>query len=79
MGSAARDVVDNGKRVQLTAQSPGFMRGVSGSCGLALPNDEEHCFSQYSFNYFCMGLVIFMQFWWTELQPLWLVLFMLQL
>ena len=49
MGSAAQVVVDDGKRVQLAAQSSGFMRGVSGSCGLALPNNEElHCFSQFT-------------------------------
>ena len=37
-----------GKRFQLTAQSPGFKRGVSGSCGLALPNNQEGIVSHNS-------------------------------
>ena len=70
MGSAARDVVDNGKRVQLTAHSPGFKRGVSGSCGLALPNNEENVVSHNFLTQVLNFVVIYKQFWWTKLQPL---------
>ena len=70
MGSAAQVVVDDGKRVQLAAQSSGFMRGVSGSCGLALPNNEENVVSHNFLTQVLNFVVIYKQFWWTKLQPL---------